>query len=818
MSQSQHSSNFTFSAEPRALGATKTIRAPLHPTTTTTTSSSSSTDAPLKRTSRYRERASEEFKESTLSLMSDPRVIRGTNYSARPAAFRNPAANPLPIPPPTTQSSHLPFAVRDQSTLPTSYSSLPPSSHPPHPTKPPPRKPRSSPLYIRPVTPPPLPNRLHLSTQTDPLYHDLRSSAYPAPTPTTQTQTDASLDVDTPPLFVWRSSGVDVGTEMEGREGLFDFERDVSAVVEVMVERAMVDGVREVVEEEEEREVTRWRAEWEHKLQGEVMHVQRMQQRDQRMHKEREERTLQREARRVAEADAARRRADAVRREREGREAEERARKAAEDAKPDPIAVEVSQLFLPWLLSDVQRRLAVDHSAQQALHSLVHAALAHEQARVVEDRRRRRQAEFDAYVDARYEGRAVPPPSVMSTVEDDAYARRVLLHALHGRPVREAAPPSAEAEAQRRIRLREEEVARKAKYLRDVVRVQSQWRARKARRRVRALRDRRDLVERRKTMQPRELLATLHARLGVEVAWMDKEESKQPDPVIPAADVLVLLSSDAAANTTTTGSRPTTAAASAPSPSTASTAASRPQTSAVAEAPVRGVLVTAVDVRGPAVQASILPLDVLVHVGGEVVGSMERWEEMLGRVVPGDLVQVGVWRHVTGRVDVVVMEAASDEPEEWGVEVVRGLRREAGGMKVGEGWVGSEEARAAVEAAGGKPGFTVAKRTGKVKEGGGVVVGKVSAGSGAERAGLREGDVVMRVGREEVKGVEEFKEMSGAWQAGEVVVLDVRRGEGEAAVDVKVRVEVGAATAPKRNSVEFIRSMRRLAGMKHAKD
>ena len=191
-------STFTFSAEPRALAAT--MKAP--PTrsvlaTTTTTSN----EATLKRP-KYREEA----KEATLSLMSDPRVFRGTNYSHRPASFLRPATVTQPGAPPT-QSAHLPTSLRDQSTLPAAYSatlSSPALS----------KAKARSPAFVRPETPPPVANRLHLSTQTDPVYHDLRSSAHPPPA-SIVTQTDAEMDVDTPALFTVRSSGVDVGTEME---------------------------------------------------------------------------------------------------------------------------------------------------------------------------------------------------------------------------------------------------------------------------------------------------------------------------------------------------------------------------------------------------------------------------------------------------------------------------------------------------------------------------------------------------------------------------------------------------------------------------
>ena len=616
-----------------------------------------------------------------------------------------------------------------------------------------------------------------------------------------------------------------------------DFERDVEAVVHAMVERALVDGLTEVVEEEEEREVRRWRDAWEEKIQGEVVKVQRMEQRDRRMQQEKAAHAAVREQQRIADKEAAKRRAEAAQREREALDEAERARKAEDAARPDPAIVEVSQQFIPWLLEDVRRIAQVEDGGRDALRGITASALTQAQAHVDEARQVRRQREFDAYVQARYDGRPLPVPSQLSAVEDDALTQRLSLHALHGRRLRSPPAPSAEAEAQRRIRLREEELAREAKYQEDIVRVQNQYRARRDRRRVQLLRERRDLVERRKTMEPKELLGTLHARLGIDVQWQETEETKEPEtPAAPVQETIVdALSAHTAAGVDgqaqvqesevkesssavrEEASRPVTAATGSTRP--VSAVASRPMTSAattVQAPPARGLLVMSVDVKGPSLLASVLPLDVITHVNGVLLTSLAHYRSLLSAALPGDLITLTLYRHLTSRTDSVSVEAASDEPSEYPAATLRQLRSNAGFKASDAELLTADDARKAVEAMGAKPGVTVGKRPGKGKEG--VTVGKVAAGSGAERAGLREGDVVVRVGREVVSGVDEWKEMSNTWQAGEVLQLRVLRGEGEAAEEVTVAVEMGAATAPKKNSAEYVRSLRRLAGMKYARD
>ena len=62
----------------------------------------------------------------------------------------------------------------------------------------------------------------------------------------------------------------------------------------------------------------------------------------------------------------------------------------------------------------------------------------------------------------------------------------------------------------------------------------------------------------------------------------------------------------------------------------------------------------------------------------------------------------------------------------------------------------------------------------------------IRADGDAERVGLKVGDVIVGVGRESFRTVEEFERLISAQQAGDTVALLVRRGEATVYVPVEV--------------------------------
>uniref|UniRef100_A0A3Q3VJQ7 Uncharacterized protein n=1 Tax=Mola mola TaxID=94237 RepID=A0A3Q3VJQ7_MOLML len=100
---------------------------------------------------------------------------------------------------------------------------------------------------FRPTTPEAVQGRKHLELQTE-LYLEELSDVIV--TTDIECQTDAFLDRPASPLFIPAKSGKDVETQIEEGE-LFDFDREVQPVLEVLVGKTIEQSLEEVMEEEE---------------------------------------------------------------------------------------------------------------------------------------------------------------------------------------------------------------------------------------------------------------------------------------------------------------------------------------------------------------------------------------------------------------------------------------------------------------------------------------------------------------------------------------------------------------------------------------
>ncbi len=168
-----------------------------------------------------------------------------------------------------------------------------------------------------------------------------------------------------------------------------------------------------------------------------------------------------------------------------------------------------------------------------------------------------------------------------------------------------------------------------------------------------------------------------------------------------------------------------------------------------------GALVNSVEKGGPADKAGIESGDVILKFDGKAVNSSEDLPRLVGAIRPGTKVTVQFWRNKAARdVQIVVAELQDDR-------VARQSRR-----------------------GGGKPpaasqyGMTLADlsetQRRELKVDGGVLV--ESAQGAATRAGIRRGDVILAVNNQDVKSIEQFKELMGQFEKGRIVALLVRRG------------------------------------------
>merc|ERR1719335_112515 len=146
----------------------------------------------------------------------------------------------------------------------------------------------------RPGTPDAIMGRKHMDIQTDSYLEELteRTVEFEA-----ETQTDFLLDRPPSPLFMPAKVGVDIETQIEEGE-LFDFDREVEPVLEVLVGKTLEQSMMEVLEEEELESLRRHQEDFEKRRNAELLEVQRMEAAEKRRHDEMERRTAQQQAQR----------------------------------------------------------------------------------------------------------------------------------------------------------------------------------------------------------------------------------------------------------------------------------------------------------------------------------------------------------------------------------------------------------------------------------------------------------------------------------------------------------------------------------------
>jgi hypothetical protein len=145
----------------------------------------------------------------------------------------------------------------------------------------------------RPGTPEPVLGRKHGDVQTDAYLEELTERVVEFEA---ETQTDFLLDRPQSPLFLPAKVGVDCGTQVLGGE-LFDFDREVEPVLEVLVGKTLEHGIMEVLEEEELASIRRRQALFEQTRHAELLDVQRMEAAEKRREEEKARRLAQEKAR-----------------------------------------------------------------------------------------------------------------------------------------------------------------------------------------------------------------------------------------------------------------------------------------------------------------------------------------------------------------------------------------------------------------------------------------------------------------------------------------------------------------------------------------
>jgi serine protease Do len=168
----------------------------------------------------------------------------------------------------------------------------------------------------------------------------------------------------------------------------------------------------------------------------------------------------------------------------------------------------------------------------------------------------------------------------------------------------------------------------------------------------------------------------------------------------------------------------------------------------------QGALVNSVEKGGPADKAGIEAGDVILRFDGKPVEASEDLPRVVGGTRPGSKITIQVWRNKAARDLQVVVAELSDAP---GRQARSGKPQPPAATQFGMGLADLTDAQ---------------KKEFKVE--GGVFVD--SAQGAAARAGIRRGDVILGVNNQDVKSVEQFRQLMAGMEKGRIVALLVRRG------------------------------------------
>ncbi|NLJ49211.1 MAG: DegQ family serine endoprotease [Candidatus Atribacteria bacterium] len=179
----------------------------------------------------------------------------------------------------------------------------------------------------------------------------------------------------------------------------------------------------------------------------------------------------------------------------------------------------------------------------------------------------------------------------------------------------------------------------------------------------------------------------------------------------------------------------------------------------------KGALVADVIENGPAAKANFQRGDIIFSVNNQEITDTKHLQNTIRSLKPGDTAEIQVWRNGEKKTIKVQLEelqegSASISP----VEIIS--QKIELGMEISEITADLQQ----------KYGFTESK---------GVVVVLVKPGGPAEEAGLRAGDVILQINRNDVSSVEDFNSVLAKVEPGDTVILLISRSGRTLFVPVK---------------------------------
>ena len=181
----------------------------------------------------------------------------------------------------------------------------------------------------------------------------------------------------------------------------------------------------------------------------------------------------------------------------------------------------------------------------------------------------------------------------------------------------------------------------------------------------------------------------------------------------------------------------------------------------------RGAFVRNAEPGAPAAQGGIEAGDVILSFNGKDINKSTDLPRIVGETKPGTTATVKVWRKGTTRdLTVVVADA---EPDKTVAKKTEAPSPQAGTANKSLGISVAEVSDAKRKDLGGK---------------GGAEITNVGEGA-ASRAGLRIGDIIVRIGDTDITGVKQFESAVKAMDPNKAVPIFVRRGDGTIVVPIR---------------------------------
>ena len=190
----------------------------------------------------------------------------------------------------------------------------------------------------------------------------------------------------------------------------------------------------------------------------------------------------------------------------------------------------------------------------------------------------------------------------------------------------------------------------------------------------------------------------------------------------------------------------------------------------------KGALVQNVVPRGPAAKGGVQAGDLVVSLNGKPVESAGQLTRTVALVPPGEQITMVVLRKGNEKKQLQFKVAQRPEDE--------GQASAGEGEDEGEATAPSNKSpKLGVSLAPITP--QVARQLG-IPADEGVIVAEVVDGGPAQRAGVRQGDVILEVNRQPVKKVEDISASLGKLKEGDMALLRVRRGDSAIYIAVPV--------------------------------